>query len=115
MVFLLSLTGLALVHQGVIATSGNDKADMLSRQKHLGRVNLRIQTVQTQQPVTCLCGTSGELRHVRLASLWIDVPDCRVHFGVPADWETRRGTSTGFGAWDRCVVECGVSSWSHST
>jgi hypothetical protein len=40
---LLSLTGLALVHQGVVATSGNDKADMLSRQKHLGRVNLRIQ------------------------------------------------------------------------
>ena len=40
---LLSLTGLALVHQGIIATSGNNKAGMLSRQKRLGRINLRIQ------------------------------------------------------------------------
>ena len=31
----------------------------------------------------------------RFASLWLDVSDCDVPFGVPADWEVRWGDAHG--------------------
>ena len=33
----------------------------------------------------------------RIAALWVDVPDCGVHSGLPADWETRHGRPTAVG------------------
>ena len=91
----LALSGLTCVHHRVIATSGNYQADGYSRQQHFGRISLKISEGPKAEVRDMFVRHCRELQHVRFAPLWTDVPDCRVHFGVPADWETRRGKPSG--------------------